>query len=233
MRKYKVTYLIYFVILILLCSCSKDISDDVIQTAIAKTSEAVTPTNTTVPTNTMAPTNTSEPTSTPSPTRTPLPTNTAQNQPGSRSNPFSLGEPGTFTLDGDKIITIAVVEVLFGDDAYNKVIDANMFNDEPPEGLEYIIVKLSINYLQGSSPDDLLEISYSVWGGDIEIGCVSNNKIVTENSWVSGLEPELDFKLFPESQAEGYHAIFCEIGDQNPLLYLEIDDGGNQYFSLN
>ena len=213
-------------------ACSEAPSEDIIQTAIAKTSDAVTPTYTDVPTNTSEPTNTIEPTHTPAPTRTPVPTNTAQNQPGSRSNPFPYGEPGTFFKDGDKEFSVAVVEVLRGQDAYDRVMRANMFNDDPTEGFEYLLVKLSINYIQGPSPDDMLEISYNVWGNDYEMGCVSNNQIITEVPWVSGLDPEVDFRLFPGAQAEGYLVLFNELGDESPLLYFGVDGGGYQYFSL-
>lgn len=232
MKKYIVLLVIMFVIVLSVGACSEAPSEDDIQTAIANTANAVTPTNTDVPTNTSVPTNTTEPTETPMPTRTPVPTNTAQNQPGSRSNPFSFGEPGTFVKDGDKEFTVAVVEVLRGQDAYDRVMRANSFNDDPPEGFEYVLVKLSVNYIQGPSPDDMLEISYNIWGNDYEMGCVSNNQIVTEVPWVSGLEPEIDFRLFPGAQAEGYLALYCESGDENPLLYFGVDDGGYQYFSL-
>lgn len=232
MKKYIVSLLVLFLIVMLAGACSDAPSDDAIQTAIAKTSDAVTPTNTDMPTNTSMPTNTTEPTATPMPTRTPVPTNTAQNQPGSRSNPFSFGEPGTFVKDGDKEVTVAVVEVLRGQDAYDRVMRANSYNDDPPEGFEYVLVKLSVNYVQGPSPDDMLEISYNVWGNDYEMGCVSNNQIVTEETWVSGLDPEFDFKLFPGAQAEGYLALFCESGDENSHLFFGVDDGSYQYFSL-
>jgi len=232
MKKYIVLIVVMFVIVVSVGACSEAPSDDAIQTAIAKTSDVLTPTNTDAPTNTSVPTNTTEPTATPMPTRTPVPTNTAQNQPGSRSNPFSFGEPGTFVKDGDKEFTFAVVEVLRGQDAYDRVMRANRFNDEPPAGYEYVLVKLSVNYIQGPSPDDMLEISYNIWGNDYEMGCVSNNQIVTEVPRVSSLDPEVDFKLFPEAQAEGYLALLSEIDDENPLLYFGVDDGGYQYFSL-
>jgi len=220
-------------VLFVLAGCAKAPSEGYIQTAIVQTAIAqasITETLQAMITE-LPPTATTEPINTPIPTRTPLPTNTPQNQPGSRSNPFGLGEPGLFTKDESKKFTFAVVEVLSGDDAYQKIMSANMFNDPAPEGFEYLVIKVSVNYLEGSSPDDLLEISSS-WLDDFQMGIVSNNKIITESEHVVEPKPEFSFKMFPGSQSEGYEVLLFEKGDENPVLFFGLDNGAVQYFSL-
>lgn len=220
----KICILKICIALIFLASCSNKPSDEVIQTAIAATSQASDQ-------NTEIPSPTFELTSSPVPTRTPLPTQTPQNQLGSRSNPYPLGEPAPFTREGNMEVTFAVVEVLRGDDAWNKIYAENRFNDEAPEGYEYIMIKLSVNYLTGPSPDSLFEISNG-WPSDIELAIVSNNKIVTESVFIVDPKPEFDLKLFPGSSGEGYVTLLCEKDDPNPILLFPSVEKTLAFFEL-
>ena len=43
---------------------------------------------------------------------------------------------------------ISVKEVIRGKKAWNKIKDANMFNSEPQDGYEYILVKVSVDMLE-------------------------------------------------------------------------------------
>jgi hypothetical protein len=203
-------------------SCSNAPSESTIQTAIAETAQA---------SETQISESTEVPTQTPIPTRTPIPTLTPQNILGSRSNPYPFGEPAPFTLDQEKRFTLAVVEVLRGNDAWQRIYAENMFNDQAPDGFEYLLIKLSVNYVLGPSPDSLLEITNSGWG-DVNMAIVSNNKIVTQYVSIVDPKPEFDIKLYPESTGEGYITLLCEKDDPNPILIFPSVKGPLGFFSL-
>lgn len=220
----KITFISIFITMMIFVSCTQKSSEEMIQTAIAETASV---NNKSLNIPTIEP----EGTSTPIPTRTPLPTKTPENKLGSRSNPFPLGEPAAFNIDGDKEITVAVVEVLRGDDAWGRIHSENMFNDEAPEGFEYLMIKLSVNYITGPSPDVLLELANS-WQYDIDMAIVSNNKIVTADVSIVDPEPEFDLKLYPGSSGEGYVTLLCEKDDPNPILVYPGVDNPVAFFSL-
>ena len=104
---------------------------------------ATTSTNQTEPTEMPDSTSTPEPTATVAPTATPQPepTPTTGAIGTGRSNPVPLGEVGQA---GDW--EIQVLEVVRGDDAYNRLIEANQFNDPAPQGMEYAVVNVRVKY---------------------------------------------------------------------------------------
>jgi hypothetical protein len=71
-------------------------------------------------------------------------------QRGSYSNPASMDEAVVIkTLSGT--FEIAVTNCIRGDEANRIVKEANMFNPNPEEGYEYLLVKVRFSYISGKS----------------------------------------------------------------------------------
>lgn len=69
---------------------------------------------------------------------------------GTRFVPVPRGKGWIFTgLLTRKRVEIKVVDVLYGNAAWRLVEQANMFNESPPADHSYILVKLSLKYLDG------------------------------------------------------------------------------------
>ena len=160
---------------------------------------------------------TNEPVKTPTPippTSTPLPTPEPTEAPfGGRLNPVPVGQPISLILDGDMNFNLTVLEVLRGDSAWSKIIAANMFNDEAPEYMEYVLVYLSLEYTSCPS-DKVLELN------SYDFNVVSNYQVL-DNPSVVDPEPVFDISLFSGGAAEGYIAVLVWETDRNPLL--EVD----------
>ena len=94
------------------------------------------------------------------PTHTPLPHPTRIPRPtastvGKRTNPVPYGEQYLFRVKGDGFLAVSVGRVVRDRDGaeYRWADDHYMFGpDEPPEGHQYIIVELHVEYLEG--PED-------------------------------------------------------------------------------
>lgn len=66
----------------------------------------------------------------------------------------NIGEPvrATFSdYEGTKTVEVTVLEYIRGEDANQMIKDANMFNDEPKPGNEYLLVKVRVKYVSGPS----------------------------------------------------------------------------------
>ncbi|MEQ8717116.1 MAG: hypothetical protein RIE08_05850, partial [Acidimicrobiales bacterium] len=132
-------------------------------TATEEPTEESTPTATEEPTEESTPTATEEPTeeSTPTPTEEPTP------EPGSRENPFPVGEPVTFTVDffGDLDNSVWTLTVTApGSDISGAIAAENQFNDPPPEGTVFYGIPISLTLESGDkeplSPGFGIEFEY-------------------------------------------------------------------------
>lgn len=241
----KKRYLLVLVCVLLLYSCTTQPSDSAIQTAIANT-EVAQPTNIDLQTEASAETslpietNTSELTDTPIPTKTQIPTETpvpiqtetlipsvtTTSAFGYRANPVPFGETISLVKNENQIFDLTVVEILHGDDAWIVIQKANeYFNEEAPEGLEYVLVKLSVNYKEGPA-DSLLELS------SYDFGIVSKNNILDESLLVIEPEPEFEPQLFPGGICEGHIVKVKFEDDPDALLYYGRPGKSAYYFSL-
>lgn len=155
-----------------------------------------------------------EPTATlanePTPTEEPEPTATAiSEQVGTgRSNPVPLGQTAT-TDDWE----IQVLEVVRGNDAMQRLIDANQFNDAPPPGMEYVLVNVRVKYLGNETEAQGVDFSWFRATGDARV----------KHSWASVVEPEpeLDAELFPGGEATGWTTVLARQDETNLVLIFE------------
>jgi hypothetical protein len=232
--------IIYIFIMVMLVSCNP--SPASIQTAIAKTQaaqpinnrEAIqTPTlietSTVIPINTPIPTKTQPEINPPIPSKksltinTLLPTFSATSSIGSRSNPVPLGKTMSMITD-DKSFELSIVEIYRGKDAWDRIVSAHSFNQHAPEGLEYVLVKLVVNYTSGPE-DSTLE----AW--EIPLYTVSDNNVL-DSPMIYPPSPALRIELFPGGKTEGYTGFLVFIDDPNPLLLRGEPGRDAVYFSL-
>jgi hypothetical protein len=163
-------------------------------------------------------------------TRSILPTSTPVM--GSISYPVPFGVTATISSFGwqDYDFEISVNQIIRGAEAWNLIYRANMFNDEPLEGMEYILIEVSV---KNTSSSVTLELN------SFDFETVSNAQIF--DSWYYNVcclgdvgKTELDITLLPTGSATGWLALPVFIDDLNPMLIMGRDDdaGGGIYFSL-
>jgi len=177
------------------------------------TNKALTPTTT--PTWTPRPSATSRPTATPTP------------EFGTRINPYPLGGTVSLIQGGEIEFTLTIIETTRGEDAWDIILDANMFNDPAPEGLEYILIRVKVVY---NGPDEgALELNDTDWAS------ISKGRVYDYfDSSICCLEPEFDVTLFAGGEAEGLIALLVAIDDPAPLaaIGMKSDGSGGLFFAL-
>lgn len=89
-----------------------------------------------------------------------------------------------------------ILEVLRGDEAWDAVYEANEYNDEPEEGMEYVLIHAHVRNI--SSEDVPVLADYDLF--DI----VGENNEVYDKVYLTLPEPELDAWLYPNGEAEGW-----------------------------
>jgi hypothetical protein len=228
-------FTILIILMLLMAACASPtpvaLSESQIQTAIAQTmaaqpAEALDPTDTPSPTKTSAPTKTPAPTKTSGPTKTRVPTRTPTLEVGSRRAPYPVGESVSLTQNDTMDFIFTIKDVIRGEEAWNKIINANQFNEPPPEGMEWVLVYLHVYYAKGPSPDTVLEMNL------FDFGTVSNNRIFDDIVSVVLPDPEFNISLFPGAEGEGWIAKQVFADDPSPLLYAGNPTGSAIYFSL-
>ena len=147
---------------------------------------------------------------------------------GTRANPVPFGIPHPVVFNNDIVFTLTITKTIRGQEAFNVIYSANMYNDPAPEGQEYILYYGIVNYLTSNNPDKILEIS------DSNFKSISNNQII-DYPWLVLPKPEFNLKLFQGGLGEGYFALLVYKDDPSPLISLgaNIYDNANRiYFSI-
>ncbi len=117
--------------------------------------------------------------------------------------PTTIGsDPREPALVGQVVTTenwqFSILEVYFGDEAWERVLEANQFNDPPENGMVYVLIKLRLRYIGVEEAGELVG-SYSNLFTLID----DNNKQYDMPSVVKP-EPELNGRLFPGGTLEGW-----------------------------
>jgi hypothetical protein len=139
---------------------------------------------------------------------------------------------------GEKVTTedfeVTVREMVRGDAAYARLLEANKFNDPPKDGTEYLLAFVEVRSI--STKDNTVLVSgsdfYSVIAGapDVE---------ATALKYTSAVEPapELSFYLYPGGQAAGWVAVAIPKNNPNVRLVFASSFGSNdlntRYFAIN
>jgi len=148
----------------------------------------------------------------------------------SRSNPAPIGTPVFIAFDyfGDAYTArVTVKEVVRGQSAWDILHATNMFNDPPPSGQEYVLVKIRFEYLTGPTPDTAYDfyVFYSFSSQGTE---VSNNLL-----GVVTPDPQLS-SVYPGANTEWWEALLVQVSDPAPVLAFErnYDGTGGIWFKL-
>lgn len=196
---------------VLLGGCGSPSAGD-IQTAIAQTQDAVAPTLEII----------AQATRTPRPSPTPRPTATAVPSMGTRSEPYRLGQTAVLTQAGTIEFEATLVEVIRGQEAWERVLSANMFNEAAPAGSEYLIALVSVVYTGADT--GVLDLGEADWSL-ISEGRISKYFDLPVN--VCCMEPAFDMQLFSGGSGEGWLAWIVPIGEAEPLLAIGLDPDGS------
>ena len=137
------------------------------------------------------------------------------NEIGARKNPVPIGQvlSGSLTYFGDPLceFEMSITNVVRGDEAWAAIKEANMFNDAPPEGYEYVLIQVwTKNVTDLSGSDEPLAISrfdFELARGDDSISSDQPSIVVPS--------PELDFTLYEGSEDHGYIAFLVKQDDAN------------------
>ncbi len=177
------------------------------------------------PTATPGPANAPKMSPTSLPSSTPLPTATPKPSPtpvvGKRDAPVPYGNAYTIK-DGRTTFQLQVTAV--ERNAWPFVKKANMFNEEPPAGNDYIVVKLRLKYLDGpqDEPYRTTDGGYKLYADNRFWGAPGFGNVAAEPSFTSQ-------DIFPGATVDGWLAgRYLPVGlmDQASLVYDDV------YFAL-
>jgi hypothetical protein len=150
-----------------------------------------------------------EPTEPPEPTAIP-PTPTTPPIGLSRSNPYPSSE-----LVSVPNWDVKVIEMIRGDDAWTAIQAANMFNDPPPNGMEYILVKLNVKCKYSDSE------THSISGCDFDVTGDRLIKYTCGSSLIVEPDPILDAELYTDGEAEGWAGYLVGAEEGNLILIVD------------
>ena len=127
---------------------------------------------------------------------------------------FDINDPAPF---GDRIVgenwEIRVIEYVRGQEALDMVMEANQFNDEPDEGMEYVLVHIGARNIGTST-----EVQYM---GDFSFQITGDAARVYDSVFVVDPEPQLDYEMYPGGEATGWITLQVSEGEQNLKLIYE------------
>ncbi|MCL1983277.1 MAG: DUF4352 domain-containing protein [Clostridiales bacterium] len=154
------------------------------------------------------------------------------NRVGSKNNPAELGVTANFNGMGLSSywsaysVDITVTEINRGQRALDMVTLASSYNDNPPSGKEYMIVKVKIEAID-SRNDTAIDIS----GYDFSL-FNSNGIEYRDHVYVSGLEDTGFSKMYPGATQEGYLVYYVDANDPDPCLVLHSDSEAPVWISV-
>ncbi len=133
------------------------------------------------------------------------------------SSPIPVGTPAHLWRNasaGRMDFNFVVEAAVRGNPAMQLIRQANPFNDEPPMGMEPILIRVSVSDVTGS---DTLSLN------SMDFGTVSSGRLIKAFDYnVCCLDEvqmdELDLTLLPGGTATGWIASAVKVGDPNPLL---------------
>lgn len=153
---------------------------------------------------------------------------------GSRTNPVPFkktvtvedelyndeGEPFPIKFD------LTVLEVIRGEDAYQKLKSMNEFNEPAPEGYEWILAKTKVKFTESATED----LSFHI-DGIMNFEMVSENGDIYSGDIIGTTEPEFSYEMYVGNEKEGYISGLVKTGEKAQLRYEEML-GGNVFLNL-
>jgi len=127
--------------------------------------------------------------------------------------------------NGEIDIELGLMETIRGSQATTIVQNANMFNDLPDPGYEYILAKFKIHV------NKVRQRAYST--STVYFDALSENGALYDDLvFVSGLNPDFDSKLYPGATHEGWVPFLVKSGEK-PLLVYKHGLDQETWFKLN
>lgn len=133
----------------------------------------------------------------------------------SYSNPAPVNVAQTLEVDNifdNYKVEMSVTDIIRGDLAWDMISNANMFNDPPDEGYEYILAKVYIKLLD-MADDQALDVN-----GVVDISLISGEGSEYDYTTVVCPDPELDATLYKGASNEGWAAFMVKKDDLYPKL---------------
>ena len=150
----------------------------------------------------------------------------------SRNNPAPINTVQTYTYEDNILlngytITMRVVETIRGENAWKKIKEANMFNEEAPEGYEYVLAKVAVT-AQNVSNDGAYELS------SYNFAAFSSNNEEMPYCLVVEPEPYFSGKIYAGGNAEGWISFLVRKDDKAPKIAYGLDYKGENgiWFAL-
>ena len=149
----------------------------------------------------------------------------------SRNNPAPLGERQTLNIDNEALsytATVEITDVERGDSAWKKIKAANMYNPEPKDGMEYILVKakIIIDKVEGDKAVSINKYMFDAFSSTGEQYDFYDVTVVPA--------PEFKGDLYEGGSKEGYFTFLVDKKDEAPKLVFErnSDGSGGLWFSI-
>ena len=139
---------------------------------------------------------------------------TTQPSTNSRSNPAAIGSSLSYKkkdVFGEYDGKLSIVEVIRGSEANQMIADANMFNEEPKEGYEYMLVKAKISVVN-SKEDSAISLSPS------DYTLISSAGVEYERVVVVTPDPDYRTSIYKGAEHTGWFAFEVKKDDANPLI---------------
>lgn len=144
----------------------------------------------------------------------------------SRKNPAPIGTAQTYAADftnsyfyskdANYVANVSVTDIVRGEEAWNLILKSNSFNDEAPEGYEYIIADVSIDLIS-TAKDEEKSFIYTMFN------FYSSNYEEYKGPFII-LDGELDQKVFAGGKASGKVASIVKKDDYAPKLVFALDE---------
>lgn len=149
----------------------------------------------------------------------------------SRTNPAPIGTVQQYKYESeysdDYTVNVKVISTVRGAEAYRLIKKANQYNDEAPEGYEYVLAKiaLTVEYIQNDA---------SISCDEDDFTCFSSNNEEMPDKSVIEPTPHFDGRLYAGGNRDGYVCFLVRKDDENPKIAygLDYEGKGGIWFAL-
>lgn len=151
-------------------------------------------------------------------------THTPTSERGTYDNPALVGEAVTVEYDGS-IFEVTALEYTRGPSANREIMKANIFNPEPKEGYEYLLVKVKVAYISGHESERISSADFKAY---VKGAGYSSAWVVLPDD-----KPKLEgVNLLPGGEVEGWIAFEVPINEKvllgfqpglEPLCFIKME----------
>ena len=148
----------------------------------------------------------------------------AEPRPYSRQNPVPLNTFQRYTYNSEYSpekgysLSVKVIEVVRGEQAYKDLLEQNKYYDEPESGYEYLNAKIGVSFLETNSDFSVIpnEYDFSTY--------TSNNEECPRSPYT--LEPYLHKSIYAGGNSEGWITVLVKKGDEKPKMAYKLNYDG-------